>query len=178
MICLMTLHNSANARRRSKGLSLVEVIVSAMLVGVVVAGAMTCLGAVIRDRQETARAGLADQLAQQLLAEVLATAYEDEAVQPVFGPDPGEATGDRSAFDDVDDFDGWSASPPVDRSGMPVVSDNRWRRNVRVLLIDPTAPTQTTLADLGLKRIRVTVRYDGQIVSRIVALRSQQYELP
>ena len=56
-------------------------------------------------------------LAQQLMAEIQQQPYKDQTVLGLlFGPELGESTADRSAFDDVDDYDGFVEQPPRSRT--------------------------------------------------------------
>lgn len=165
-------------KHRRRGLSLVEVTISTMLVAVVVVGAMNCLGGVIRSRLTTGNSGRGRQLAQQLMTEILNTPYQDEGPSPVFGRESGESGGDRVDFDDVDDYHTWSAAPPEDRNGNPIVNTAGWQRDVTVELVVPANPALPAGTDLGVKRITVTIQRQGKVVTRTVALRSDEYNLP
>jgi type II secretory pathway pseudopilin PulG len=172
----MSQHNLHNqqSRRRRRGLSLVEVVFATMLVGVVLVGAMDLLGSVIRGRTSTADAAQAEQLAQQLMVEILNTAYQDDTL-PLFGPELDETLGLRSTYDDVDDYHNWSPPSLLGLDDNPVVNSTGWQREVTVEWVNPANPALTSLTDLGLKRITVTVKHDGQVVTRLVALRSDKY---
>ena len=165
--------------QRRRGLSLVEVVVSSLLVGMVLVGAMNLLGGVIRGRMNNSDSGRGEQLAQQLLTEILNTEYEDPGGSPVFGPEPGEQTrGDRSDYDDVDDFHNWTASPPEDRGGTILLNTAGWQRDVTVELVDPADPATVSGTDQGLKRITITVLHNERVVAELVALRSDEYTIP
>ena len=105
--------------RRQRGLTLAEVVVSTMLVGVVLVGAMNGVGGVLKTWRagEQRHDGLA--LCQQLMTEVLQRRYEepDDTVQ--FGRESSESGGDRELWDDIDDYHDWS-SAPEDRFGHPL----------------------------------------------------------
>ncbi len=117
----------------------------------------------------------ARHLARLLTTEIISGAYQDEGSSPVFGIESGEATGDRSAFDDVDDYHGWSDTPPQDRYGNDLPNMGDWQRDVTVELVDPDTPKDTSLGDQGLKRVTVTVQRNGQVVAKQVSLRSDKY---
>ena len=107
------------------------------------------------------------------MAEILQQYYLEPDDTPVFGRESGESGGDRTDWDDVDDYDGWSASPPQDKDG--TVAGNRagWARNVAVVWVDPTDPSQTVGSDQGAKWISVTVTRDGKLITSLAALRSR-----
>lgn len=163
--------------RRRQGLSLLEVVISTFLVGMMVIGAMRCLGGSIRARMATANSVYARQLAQQLMTEIVNEDYED-AASPTFGPEPGEAIGNRSLFDDVDDYHSWIHSPPRRRNGGPIPGSGGWQREVTVELVDPTDPGTDSGVDQGVKRITVVVRRNGADLCQLVSLRSDRYVLP
>jgi Tfp pilus assembly protein PilV len=165
-------------RRRRGGLSLVEVMVSTMLVGVLLVGAMKCVSGVIRSHMITGDSGRGPQLAQQLMTEILNTPYQDEGPSPVFGRESGESGGDRLDFDDVDDYDFWSAAPPEDRNGNAIFNTEGWQREVTVEFVDPANPDNVSGTDQGLKRITVSIQHNGKVVTTTLALRSDEYTVP
>lgn len=165
-----------NPTTRRRGLTIIEVVISTMIVGLMLVSAMNCVGQVIRGRLQTADVARAKALAQQLMTEVLRDAYKD-AVAPVFGPETGEITGNRSAFDDVDDYNDWTASPPKDRAGTSIPNLSGWQRSVTVEFVVPTAPATVSGTDQGVKRITVTVSRGGSALAKEVSLRTDQYEV-
>jgi len=118
-------------------------------------------------------------LAQQLMAEILAQAYED----PNFGPGSfglgGDEVGDgsRALWEDVDDYDGWSASPPEDKNGNPLTGFDDWGRSVTVDWVNPDNPSQAMMSDTRVKSITVDVTHNGVPVASTVALRSAAWSL-
>ncbi|RIK79176.1 MAG: hypothetical protein DCC67_10760 [Planctomycetota bacterium] len=165
----------ANRGRWRSGLSLVETVVSAMLVAVVLLGSMDLLGAVTRDRTATSDKIRGDLMAHGLMAEILSSRYVDEGALPLFGPELGEATGNRSSFDDVDDYNGWSASPPQDRNGAEMPNGSGWRHAATVEFVLADSPATVSLLDTGVKRITVVVQRNGRTMAKLVSLRTDKY---
>ena len=95
---------------RRRGFSLVEVVVSSLLVGLVLVGAMDCLGAVIRGRMSTSDSGRGEQFAQELMTEILSQNYQEPVDTPTFGRESSESGGSRPDWDDVDGFRSRSAT--------------------------------------------------------------------
>ena len=95
-----------------------------------------------------------------------------DPIAPEFGPEPGEADGTRTYFDDVDDYDGWSASPPQAKDGTVLKDYDGWTRKVEVVYATPSDPGISPVTDLGLKRISVTVTDLPGQESVLAALRS------
>jgi hypothetical protein len=156
-------------------LSLIEVVMSTLLVGVVLVGAMNLLGAVVRGRTAAADLARGQQFAQQLMTEILNMAYGEGGS---LGPDPvvliliPEV---RSQFDDVDDFHLSDESPLLTRSGGIIANTSGWRRRVDVAFIDPGDPSIEIGPDEGVKRITVTVQRNGRTVAQLASLRSDRY---
>jgi hypothetical protein len=82
------------------------------------------------------------------------------------GPEAGEATGGtRANFDDVDDYNGWSASPPVNKEGTPHANASEFMTSVTVDYVDPDDLTHAVGSEMGVKRIGVTVTKDGRTLA-------------
>ncbi len=162
-----------------KGLSLLEVSISTLLVAVLMITSLKCVGAVIRGRVMTAKYVQAEQLAQEMMTEIMRKPYQDSFL-PLFGLElleVGSINGPRSNYDDVDDYNGWSASPPKDRSNTPIANTTGWQRQVSVAWVSKSNPAQVLIYETGLKRITVTVKYNGTTRAQSVALRSRDFEI-
>jgi hypothetical protein len=136
--------------------------------------ALNSLGAASRSAASIGNRAVAQGLADELMAEVLQTAYSDPDGTSVFGPDGAESTGPRAAFDDVDDYHGWSQSPPQDRNGDVIPNREDWRHRVEVTFVQSANPTLPTPGntDQGVKRIHITIEYQGQRLAEQLALRT------
>jgi len=165
---------SRPGRRRRRGLTLIEVVVSTLIVGVMTVAALNTLGAATRSSEAAGNRAVALGLADDLMAEILNGAYSEPSGAPVFGPESGENTGTRAAFDDVDDYHGWNRMPPQTRDGVNLPDRAEWRRRVVVERVVPTNPAQTTSGstDQGAKRIRVIVEYQGAVLIEQIAVRT------
>jgi len=174
-----TLANHSRATQPRSGLSLVEVVMSTLLVGIVLVGAMNLLGATVRGRTKAADMVRAQHLAQQLMTEILSRAYAEDGTEN--GADKiylllivvGQEA--RSEYDDVDDFHGWDETPLFTRSGSLIPNTSGWRRRVDVTWVDPADPEIVVDSDQGVKRITVTVQRSGQTVAQLACLRSDKY---
>lgn len=158
------------------GVSLLEVTISTLIVGLLLVSALRAFGHVTIGRNASSDEARAKHLCRQMLAEVLATAYEEPVQTPVFGREPGEASTSRVNYDDVDDFNGWWVSPPSDenRFVLPGFS-GAWSRRVTVDLVTAADPSVVAGSDQGVKRIKVTIYKSGNIVTEMVALRTDKY---
>ncbi len=164
--------NKSSVRRRA--VHMIEVAVSMVIVSVILLTAMNTVGAAGQSTRSMRDRGTGHLLAEQLMAEILTQAYEDPDEPPGnIGTDGFEdITRDRSYYDDVDDYDRWSAMPPKHKDGTTVDGYARWRRTVDVDWVQPFDVRQIVDSDTGIKRIRVTVTRDRVLVAEIQALRT------
>ena len=149
------------------GLSLVEVIVSTLLVGTIVIGSLSMLGASVRSHSYSSDLATGPMLAESMLTEVMSMPYYD--VDGVSGATTAEndLTGPgRTGFDDIDDYDNWAPTDVQDRQGNVLSQYAGWTRTV-----DTNWALQSSgnswFADTGLMRITVTVTSpDGKVTTR------------
>jgi len=163
---------STPQRRARPGLTLLEATVAVLLVGLVLVAALHVLAGTTGAARLASLRATGLLLAEDLMAEVLATAYADPEQEPVFGPEPGEVGSGRTAFDDVDDYAGWTSSPPRRRDGSALDGLIEWTRSVTVEFVSPDDPTLAQAGETGAKRITVTALLDGKVMARLVALRA------
>lgn len=158
-----------------RGWTLLEVSICTLLVGLVLASAMQAFGSVLRSRASISDRARAVQLAGQLLTEILDCRYIDEGASPLFGPEATEVGTTRTLYDDVDDYNGWSETPPKDKTGTTLPNLTGWQREVVVEWVDPANPATVSLTDQNVKRVTVTVKKNSVVLGRQVALRTRSY---
>lgn len=152
--------------------TIVEAVISTIIVAVMLVAALSTVGA---SRLTEHKASLAHQgrlLAESLMAEVLRCDYEDPNGAAVFGREAGESATTRTDFDDVDDYDGWSSSPPRTKTGTQLSSTTDWTRTVTVVWIDPMDPSVVKAAETGAKRVTITASYNDVPQATLVALKT------
>lgn len=96
------------ARAGQRGISLIELVVFIIIVGVAVAGIISVMSTVVRSSADPMLRKQTIAMADALLEEVLAKAYVD--------PDGASGETDRALMDDVDDygyFDGSSVAKKI-----------------------------------------------------------------
>jgi type II secretory pathway pseudopilin PulG len=145
------------------GFSLAESLVSVTLAGILMVTSLQSMVTAKRRELNTTEQLSGQQLACALLSEILLQDYKEPqtSVAPVFGLETGESTGNRSLFDDVDDYIGWTESPPVERSGNVIPGFSGWTRTVTVERANADTLAPTTLTNSGLKKMTVTVSRNG-----------------
>ena len=163
-----------SSKRPSRtGLALVEAVLSIVVVSVMLVAALRTVGAA-RSGQARSTDGLTGlNLAQDMMSEICDKAYTEPTEVPVlFGPEATEVTGGRTSYDDVDDYNGISNSPPRDRSNSPLSGMGQWMRSAEVAWVNPSDLSQVVLSETGVKRITVTVLRKGVPVAKLVAIRT------
>ena len=163
-----------NTTTRRAGISLVEVVVSTLLVGLVIVTALKCSSAASRSFARTSDEQKAVLLAEDLMVEIIQQAYIEPGDSPSFGPEGSEAlenVGPRTLWDDADDFKVWDASPPQRKDGSVIPFMTGWRRWVNVRHVDPDdlSTPLTDEDDQGVKQITVNVSYNGTLQASLVA---------
>ena len=171
---LNRLANDMTSRiHRRNGMTLVEVMISTLLVGMVLVAAMNTVGGVFKTRNVAAELEVGPALARNLMSEVLQNAFTDpEDPNDPIGNDSGESNGSREDFDDVDDFDGWDESSPENADKSPLGYGDGWQRQVAVAFVNPDTMTPAG-SDTGLKLITVTVTPPTGSPTIFQALRSR-----
>lgn len=151
---------------------MVEVVVSVVIVGGLLAASLQAVAMSNATQYRISERTRANNLARALLTEITQQAYVDPGNSPVFGPESGQT---RATYDDVDDYNGYTESPPTIQSGTKVAipQQGTWRRNVTVVWADPTtlAPASPQ-AETGVKLISVTVLHRGRPIVTISAIRT------
>ena len=143
--------------KKRKGMTIVEIAITIMVLGLAIPPIMVLFAHIGQRSIESEFRMTAYQLAEGLLEEVLSKRYDENDSSPwstTLGPDSGEST--RSAYDDIDDFDGYTENPV---SGFPGFS-----RLVTVYYLDPDTDDLNTVqadsAGTDYKRIDVSVTHN------------------
>jgi len=156
-----------------RGFSLIEAVVSMVIVGGLFVVAMNTVGASRTRQLANAQRRTALLLAEDLMAEILQRPYADPDQMQANGPETGESTGNRMGFDDVDDYFGWSASPPEYRDGTAIPWADGYQREVSGTWLDPNNLSQTSGTETGIKRIEVQVKYGDRKLVALYAARAR-----
>jgi len=137
--------------------TLVEAVLSVLVVGLMLVAVLNTAGGITKARTVQAKQDEAAVLGWDLLWEVAQARYEDPQAPGGWGSEAGETGAGRSSFDDTDDYDGWTASPPQKKDGTVMNQYAGWRRSVSVTLIEPASLARIGSPDLGLREVHVTV---------------------
>ena len=143
-------------KRRCSGFSLLEIVISALLIGVLIVPALSVFGSITRSYALRGHQATADCLVQDLLSEIVQLRFEDpDPITRTFGPEDAEST--RADFNDIDDYADLFEQPPTARDGTDLDRVENFTRTVTIEFVNVDDPTQVEATETELKRIRVQV---------------------
>ena len=155
--------------------TLIEAVTSTLIVGILLSAALTAASSSAVMQYHASDRARGRFLAEALMSEILSQQYIDPGSSPAFGPEGGEATSpaSRTNFDDVDDYNNWSESPPQNKDGTVIANFTGWTRTVSVCWVAPgDLATPVITSDTNVKRITVTVLHNRVPVVTSVAIKS------
>lgn len=142
-------------------------VAAAILAGLVVAS-LQLFGNLGRSQQNTLNQNVADTLAIDLMREIKVLAYADPELGNGTGLEAGETGPDRLKYDDVDDYNGWSACPPQQKDGRICVQGVNLTQKVAVNYVAAADFNQVVSCaqDEGFKKITITICQGNQVVTQ------------
>jgi MSHA pilin protein MshD len=166
----MNRHATDNRLRR--GMTLIEAVISIVIVATMLVAAVSALGSFARARRSQFDRCAGGTLTRGLMSEILQARYLEPGVDVWFGRDTGEPADARATWDDVDDYNGLNECPPKTKSGTAITGAAGWTRQVAVAYVQPDNPNQTSSTDTGLVRITVSATSPTGVTTTLQALRS------
>ncbi|WP_460166728.1 type IV pilus modification PilV family protein [Thermostilla marina] len=145
-------------RARARGFTMIEAVVAIAVTVIAATAVFSSLASLQYQSDDTRDRFVAELLAQQLMDEILGkiyAAYGDAYGTTLTANTWEKGTGTRERYNDIDDFNGWEASPPQDAYGVPLGTENDaggtrpaslqsvmsldgWKRSCRVYYVDET----------------------------------------
>ena len=164
--------HTSRALSKARAFTIVEAVLATVIVAVMLVAALTTVGVSKATQHKASLVGQGRLLTESLMSEILRQSYEDAKDAGVLGRESGESDTTRAAFDDVDDYHGWSSSPPTAKDGTALLNGAGWSRTVTVEWVIPTSPQQVKSAETGAKRVTVTAAYNKVPQATLVAIRT------
>lgn len=162
-----------------RAFTLIEIIVAMAVMSLMLVAALNTVAAARTGQYKAEELNRAQLLAQRLMGEILQQASTDPAGGlGSFGPGGSEVTGNRSLFNDVDDYHNWQASPPQDKNGSAVAWATNYEESVNVVWVSPADLSQASGSETGVKRIIVTIKRLGREVLTLTAYRTSAWVDP
>ena len=137
-----------------RGFSLIEVLFAVLLVGLAIASLMAANGAFTKANGAGTDQSTAEFLVGQIRElTMLLPVVDPETETTTFGPETGETL---ATYDDLDDFDGASFSPPINADRAALSQFSAFSQQVKVENVSASNFEQV-VADHSSNFVRVTV---------------------
>ena len=143
---------------REAGVNLVELVIAIVIISIACVGVMLVYAQVVRFSADPMIEQQATAIAEGYLDEILA--------RPVIDPSPGvaetggaEAGETRATFDDVQDYNGLSDSPPQDQNGAVADLDGNGQPDLAGYSLDVAVTPNVLVGGAAMAQVDVRVRY-------------------
>lgn len=151
----------------NRGFILIEASISYIVLSLALVALVPMFILSLRANAASEKVAAALHLSQELLEEVRLHRWDEATPAPAvhiaaggaLGVDAGENAADKRTFDDVDDFDGWTESPPQDPVMRPLTADSMYTRTVAVRYVNSSF--QVSAAPTDLKQVTVCTAAPG-----------------
>ena len=192
---MFALVTPATATRRL-GFSLVESLIAVSLTTLAGGALLTTIGSTVQISTDSTSTVIAQGLADQLLDEMAAVKFPRTSGGTGL---PSVGLG-RTGFDDLDDYNGWNASPPQTRDGMALGTErmtmgststqrpsnfqadprfvSHFRQQVTVEKIAEVSANLwiVVTSDTPLRRVTVTISYtDARNQTKVLAVQTRVF---
>ncbi|MFP4354908.1 MAG: prepilin-type N-terminal cleavage/methylation domain-containing protein [Phycisphaerae bacterium] len=161
---------------KRRGFSLIEALISMILVGGLLVAALNAVGYAKAGQHRLATRRQGRLLAEDLRTEINLQPFQapgtPEGMLATIGPAGHEMGPDRSRFNDADDYDKWSSSPPQLQDGTAIPWAANFTRSVSVKWSYFFSPHTTTATPTGMKLFQIEVHYYDRLVASIQWVRS------
>ncbi|MFC1761465.1 prepilin-type N-terminal cleavage/methylation domain-containing protein [Planctomycetota bacterium] len=150
-------------KKSQPAFTLIEVLIATIMIGLAIAALLGANGAYTMANSYGADMSTAEFLIEQIRERTMTMAVIDpETEKDIFGPEEGSVT----SYDDVDDFNDASFSPPIDAGGNALDDLAAFKQEVEVQNVSPTNFANTVASHTSnFVRIRVTVSKNDQAIS-------------
>ncbi len=141
--------------RYEDGFSLIEVLIAILLVGLAIASLVTANSAFTKANGAGVELSTAEFLSEQIRElSILLPVIDPNTGISTFGPETGETLAD---YDDLDDFDGVSFSPPISADRNVLNDLAVYRQQITVENVD-ASDFEQVVSNHGSYFVRVTVK--------------------
>ncbi len=155
-----------------RAIALVETIIAMLLITFVLVSTIQIVAPLARTSTVHADRLVAANLASELAEEIATKAFAEAGAGDTdyLGPGVDERPDNRLDFDDVDDYHGWSASPPRNSKNEPYTNLAGWTRSVNIAHADPANPAVESPTYTGVKRVTISVHKNATLLEQITTL--------
>ena len=148
-------------RNKARGFTLVEIVIAIMVVSIGLTATMRLVPLLLQSAAASRHIAVCERLGFDMLAELDLLPFEDPE-SGGFGLEAGESSATRTLFDDIDDYHGYSETPPSTKNGSAIDGASGYTRSVLVRNVNPADYTEfRTDGTTDAKLITVTVSRGG-----------------
>lgn len=159
---------------RHRGLTLVEVVISMAIISTALTAGLRTMASFSQGQRAAEQKAVAMALANQLMAEINMWPYEDPVSgSTTFGLESGEIWGNRTTYDDIDDYNGLSLSPPTARNGDIIAGYDDYSLCVSISYYAPASTAFSGFPSNSFKSITVQVYKSGVEMARLTTIRGR-----
>jgi len=149
--------------RSRQGFTLIEAALVTTIISFGVLAMLQLLAVGTVSNNDGAEMSTAINLAKSVRELMIGMPIADPTTPTHWGAEAGE---NLAGYDDIDDFDGKTYSPPIDARRTTITALNDWSQTITVKTVDPnlltsTVPNGTTAA----VRVTVNVSHNGKQVT-------------
>jgi type II secretory pathway pseudopilin PulG len=159
--------HSPGKLRRASGFTLLEASLVTVIIGVGVVGMLQLLASGTAANADGAELSMGMNLARNVREMSLSLSFTDPTTPTRWGLDSGESLSALS-FDDLNDLDGATFSPPLDARKQRLNDLTTWSQTVTVQTVSPDWLTlDVTRGTEPAARVTVIVQHHGHEVCRL-----------
>ena len=157
-----------------QGFSLIEIMITLIIAGIYMLSISSYLVIINRVTTQNRDNTIAISLANGLMEEILIRRWDElyDTCSVTLAPDTAELAGDKTAFDDIDDFNGYIESPPKDPLGNDLNNFSQFNLNVEVTYL--TEDLVATVTPTVRKQVNIFVQKNSKVIYNISTLKVQK----
>lgn len=160
------------------GLTLLEVVISSLLVGTVLVTSLSATASWRRFHLQTRSQDIARRLAEELVSEITSVAFIDptQTSPQAFARESGETTASRFNWNDIDDYHGMLETTVRDKSGTLISDATGFTRSAVISsampIVNPPGYAISSELNSPLRHILVTVTSPSGQMTTATGLKS------
>lgn len=155
-----------------RAITLVESMIAVLILSGLMVAAIQGAALSAAIQMLTAQRSTARMLAQALAADIAQLPYQNPTGVSALGRESGEISTSKLNYNDVDDFNAWTESPPQDKNGNLLAGTAGYKREVSVDWVNPIDLNQPVAAESGVKRVTISVSRGNKVLATHTFIRT------
>lgn len=151
-------------RRSERGYMMVEALLTAAVIGIALTALVSVTAMTVKANLNSEAANVSAYLSQKLLEEIRLRKWDERTPTPprltrnrsAIGTDGGvESATDKTTYNDIDDFHGWTEAPPRDPMMRATTGFSLYSSSVSVSYVNTATLATETNSRTDYKRVSV-----------------------